>query len=113
MKIKKIKKYYCLVILIIIGILILIYNNIEQKKLELLEEKTTEDYNIVKSEIVINGKKFFDLDLVQNISIEPHVDVITGKKYITYEDFGAEAKEGFDDYNVIKETHKFANENRI
>ena len=101
MKIRKLRGY-CL-ILIIIGILIILfYNNKEQKN----SEKT-----IVQSEIVINGQIISNLE--QNINIELHVDETTGAKYVTYEDFGAEAEEGYDDFNVMKETHEFANENRI
>lgn len=99
MKIRKLRGY-CL-ILIIIGILIILfYNNKEQKN----SEKT-----IVQSEIVINGQIISNLE--QNINIELHVDETTGVKYVTYDDFGAKAEEGYDDYNVIKETHAFANEN--
>ena len=101
MKIRKVRGYF--LILIIIGILIILfYNNKEQKN----SEKT-----IVPSEIVINGQIISNLE--QSINIEPHVDEITGTKYVTYEDFGARAEEGYDDFNVMKETHEFANENRI
>ncbi len=101
MKIRKLRGYF--LILIIIGILlILFYNNQKQKNLE---------ETIIESKIVVNGQTISNLE--QNINIEPHVDEITGTKYVTYEDFGARAEEGYDDFNVMKETHEFANENRI
>ena len=82
--------------------MILFYNNKKQKNSE---------QKITQSEIVVNGQTISNLE--QNINIEPHVDETTGAKYVTYEDFGAEAEEGYDDFNVMKETHEFANENRI
>lgn len=101
MKIRKAKRYF--LILIVIAILIIILNN--YKKQKNLEE------TIVESEIVVKGQTISNLELEQNITIEPHVDKTTGAKYVTYEDFGAKAQEGYDDFNVIKETHDFANEN--
>ncbi len=46
-------------------------------------------------------------------TIQPHIDEETGEKYITYEDFGATSKEGYDNYQVIKDTHDYANQNNI
>ena len=112
MKIKKIKKCFCFLILIIIVILInFFYNNNEEHKKNVKMGKTVEDSNVVQSDIVVNGKEISNF-LEQSISIEPHIDENTGVKYITYEDFGAKAQEGYDDYNVIKETHEFANKNK-
>ena len=101
MKIRKVKRYF--LILIIIGVLmILFYNDKKQKNSEQM---------ITQSEIVVNGQIISNLE--QNINIEPHVDETTGAKYVAYEDFGAKAEEGYDDFNVMKATHQFANENRI
>ena len=102
MKIKKIKRNIYFLMLIIIGVLmILFYSNKEQSN---SEQTITQSKKIVVSSQTKSN-------LEQNINIEPHVDETTGAKYVTYEDFGAKAEEGYDDYNVIKETHAFANEN--
>lgn len=45
-----------------------------------------------------------------NVEIEPHIDEQTGVKYVTYEDFGAKSDEGFDNYQVMKATHEYANQ---
>ena len=74
------------------------------------KQKNLEE-TIIQSEIVVNGQTIANLE--QNINIEPHVDETTGAKYVVYEDFGAKAEEGYDDFNVMKATHQFANENRI
>lgn len=110
MKIRKMKRVFCFFILIIIGILITFFYNNIQKRLGQTQEDPTDNVNVVQSNIVVNGQKISDLK--QNITIEPHVDENTGVKYVTYEDFGAKAQEGYDDYNVIKATHEFANENQ-
>ena len=46
-----------------------------------------------------------------SLEVEPHIDEQTGVKYVTYEDFGAKSDEGFDNYQVMKATHEYANEN--
>ena len=98
MKIRR-KRFFLLIIIICV-LVIVFYNNNNQKEIE----KT-----IVQSEIVINGQTISNLE--QNITVEPRVDENTGVKYITYDDLGAMAREGYDDYNVIKETHELANQN--
>lgn len=110
MKIKNIKRYFCFLIFIIIGILMIFFYNGRQKKLGQTGENKTDNLNVVQSTVVVNNQEIYNLE--SNTTIEPHVDEITGVKYVTYEDFGAKAQEGYDDYNVIKETHKFANENK-
>ncbi len=102
---KKIKRHFCFLIVIIIGILVILLNNNTQK-----EGNIVDDLNVVQSNVVVNAKKIADAE--QNVTIEPHIDESTGVKYVTYEDFGAKAQEGYDDYNVIKETHDFANKNK-
>lgn len=87
-------------ILIIIGILIIVFYNGRQKGLS----ETTNDVNM-ESHVEVKSQK------VSNITVEPHLDEITGIKYVTYEDFGAKSQEGYDDYYVIKATHEYANEN--
>ena len=111
MKAKRIKKYFCFLILIIIGILMTFFYNNRQKKLGQTEENKVDNLNVLQSIVVINNQEIYNLE--SNITIEPHVDENTGVKYVTYEDFGAKAQEGYDDFNVIRETHEFANKNRI
>ena len=48
-----------------------------------------------------------NIEIQQNIA--PHIDETTGVKYITYEDFGAKSDESFDNYDVMKQAHAYAN----
>ena len=64
-------------------------------------------FQVAKKEVIMQ-KSF-----AQTETIQPHIDEETGEKYITYEDFGATEKEGHDNYQVIKDTHDYANQNNI
>lgn len=88
MKAKK-AKFNFMFLLILAILLIMIYFQVAQKE-------------------VIMQKSF-----AQTETIQPHIDEETGEKYITYEDFGATSKEGYDNYQVIKDAHDYANQNNI
>lgn len=88
MKVKKVK-FNFMFLLIIAVLLIMIY------------------FQLVKKEVIMQQS------LAQTEIIQPHVDEATGERYITYEDFGATSKEGYDNYQVIKDAHDYANKNNI
>ncbi len=88
MKVKKVK-FNFMFLLIIAILLIMIY------------------FQLVKKEVIMQQS------LAQTEIIQPHIDEVTGERYITYEDFGATSKEGYDNYQVIKDAHDYANKNNI
>lgn len=88
MKTKKAKLNFMFLLILAI-LLIMIYFQVAQKE-------------------VIMQKSF-----AQTETIQPHIDEETGEKYITYEDFCATSKEGYDNYQVIKDAHDYANQNNI
>ena len=120
-------------LLLLIGLIIIIFifynNNIEKVNIPKEDKIMATDDNIpigqldndffyeegsTTSESIESDDELEKTEQSQQFQeIEPHIDESTGVKYVTYEDFGAKAQEGYDDYKVIKETHSFANENRV
>lgn len=120
---KKTKRNY-LIILIIFILLALIYKYCDN----ILKSNTSNEETIIasnedkKKQIVVddilksNEHDIFSSNtetqmITTNEEIEPHVDEQTGVKYVTYEDFGAKTDEGFDNYQIMKATHEYANQN--
>ena len=61
------------------------------------------------TELVENAQEEQEIQLINDeIQLEPHIDE-NGIKYVTYEDFGAKSDEDYDNYQVMKETHNYAN----
>lgn len=83
--------------------------------LEELPEEESVNKEIVENEQGENESQNTEDENIQIQSIEynisPHIDEITGAKYITYEDFGASSDVNFDNYQCMKEAHDYANEN--
>lgn len=129
----KFKRLRFVLLLLLIGLIIIIFmfysNNIEKVNIAEEDKIMATDDNIpigqldndffyeessATSESIEADDEFEKTEQSQQFpEIEPHIDETTGVKYVTYEDFGAKAQEGYDDYNIIKETHSFANENRV
>lgn len=125
MKYKKAKFIFILFVIVAILIVsILYYKNVEKQKQLLQEEKYTQEnlaqigrtednyfsqiYNVMYDEI--NEEEQIEQEQKYE-EIQSHIDENTGVKYITYEDFGAKSDESFDNYQVIKEAHDYANKN--
>ena len=126
MKIFKIKLIFIILILILLLLTCFTYFNI--KKTQEAKEKTfiqdifldsEEGINDIlnlnqslnlEGEIQLFGNEIQNEENSQSENIvEPHVDTITGRKYVTYEDFGAQSDANFDNYKSIKATHDYAN----
>lgn len=115
----KIKFIIISIILLILAILYFAYTKIDNYdknedllalSLNLLTYDSENIDDILENQLE-DSPNYYDLsDNVANITeIEPHIDNITGKKYITYEDFGAKSDENFDCYTCIKNAHNYAN----
>ena len=122
MKVKKNQKTFKRLIVLVIVILFTIISfqlnksNTQDNILDISsnEKKVeTEESEYFEKLYSKNSK---DIDVSKNYStivaedVQVHTDPETGVQYVTYEDFGAKYDENFDNYEIMKNTHTYANQ---